>query len=150
MFWGSFSGTTKGPKVFWEKDWGSINQKIYCERIVPLIDGWFRMNPHLSLMQDGAPGHAAKTTIQELIEQGIRVIQWPAYSPDLNPIDTVWDEMKNWIQDNYGEKFSYDELRGAVDAAWEHISTEFLNDLVDSMQARCEAVIRANGMHTEY
>ena len=101
-------------------------------------------------MQNGTPGHAAKTTIQKFIKRGIRVIQWPAYNPDLNPIKTAWDKMKNWIQDNYGEKFNYDELRGAVDAAWEYISIGFLNDLVDSMQARCERVIRTNGIHTEY
>ncbi len=58
--------------------------------------------------------------------------------------------MKDWIQDNYPEKLSYDGLRSAVAAAWEQISSEFLSDLLDSMQARCEAVIRANGMHTEY
>lgn len=36
MFWGSFSGKTKGPGVFWEKDWGPIGSQTYCERIVPL------------------------------------------------------------------------------------------------------------------
>ena len=58
--------------------------------------------------------------------------------------------MKDWIQKNYGEKFNYDRLRGAVNAAWDQIPIEFLNDLVDSMQARCEEIIRANGMHTDY
>jgi transposase len=38
-------------------------------------------------MQDGAPGHAAAETMQELHERGIYPIFWPAYSPDLNPID---------------------------------------------------------------
>ena len=150
MFWGSFAGNSKGPGLFWEKDWGSINQQTYSERTVPLIHGWIRMNPHLSLMHDGAPGHAAKGTIQELLERGIRLIWWPAFSPDLNPIETVWNKMKDWIQDNCPEKLTYDQLRGAVLAAWEQISPEFLSELVDSMQARCEAVIRANGMYTEY
>lgn len=150
MFWGSFSGKIKGPGVFWEKDWGTINQQTYCECIVPLIYGWIRMNPYLSLMQDGAPGHAAKAIIQELLKRQIPVIWWPAFSPDLNPIETVWDKMKDWIQNNYPEKLSYNKLRGAINAAWEQISPEFLSDLVDSIQARCEAVIRANGMHTEY
>ena len=34
--------------------------------------------------------------------------------------------MKDWIQDNNGETSSYDQLRGAVNAAWEQISVEFL------------------------
>ena len=53
-------------------------------------------------------------------------------------------------QDTHGEKLSYDKLRNAVNAAWEQITPEFLSDLVNSMQARCEAVIRDNGMYTEY
>ncbi|KAF1979082.1 hypothetical protein BU23DRAFT_448577, partial [Bimuria novae-zelandiae CBS 107.79] len=47
MFWGCFSGTTKGPLVFWEKEWKSINKESYCERVVPLVHGWLRLNPHL-------------------------------------------------------------------------------------------------------
>ncbi|KAF2176441.1 hypothetical protein K469DRAFT_760358, partial [Zopfia rhizophila CBS 207.26] len=56
MFWGCFSGTEKGPCLFWEKDWGSINKQSYCEKIVPLIHGWLRLRPGLQLMQDGAAG----------------------------------------------------------------------------------------------
>lgn len=40
-------------------------------------------------MQDGAPGHASQHTIYELGEYGIYPISWPAFSPDLNPIEMV-------------------------------------------------------------
>lgn len=62
MFWGCFHVGVKGPCLFWEKEWGSINKDSYCERIVPIIHGWIRMNPFLSFMQDGAPGHSAGST----------------------------------------------------------------------------------------
>ena len=42
MFWGSFAGNMKGPCLFWEKDWGSINTASYQAKIVPLIDSWIR------------------------------------------------------------------------------------------------------------
>ncbi len=77
------------------------------------------MHPHLSLMQDGAPGHTAADTLRELSERGMHVIKWPAYSPDLNPIKTVWNKIKDWIQANCPEKLSLDGLRGAITAAWE-------------------------------
>ena len=114
MFWGGFNGKTKGPCLFWEKEWGTIGQQNYSERIVPLIDGWIRLNPGLILMQDGAPGHTGSNTRTELAERGVRSIVWPPYSPDLNPIETIWNLMKDYIADNYPEKLTYDRLRDAV------------------------------------
>ena len=63
MFWGCFHSNIKGPKIFWEKDWGKINQETYQAYTVPVIHGWIRLNLDLKLMQDNAPGHAAKSTI---------------------------------------------------------------------------------------
>lgn len=93
MFWGCFHGHTKGPGIFWEKDWGSIGQESYCQYTVPIIHRYIelcrREGIELVLMQDGAPGHAAGETKQDLAERGIIVIFWPAFSPDLNPIKRV-------------------------------------------------------------
>jgi hypothetical protein len=81
MFWGSFSGHTKGPSLFWEKDWGNINAASYQQHTVPLIAGWITIHPNLVLVQDNAPGHAARETRQDLQERGVRAILWPVYSP---------------------------------------------------------------------
>jgi len=132
MFWGCFAGGVKGPCLFWEKEWGSINKISYCERIVPLIHEWIRMNPHLHFMQDGAPGHSAASAKEELSERGIITIFWPAYSPDLNPIETIWNWMKDYIERVYGDKeHSYDNLRIYVKEAWEQIIEEQLNSLIE-------------------
>ena len=108
------------------------------------------MIPHSSLMQNGAPGHAAKITIQKISNQNVRVIRWLVLNPDFNLIETVWNNMKNWIQQNHFEILNYEQFRGVVIAIWDQIPVEFFNDLVDSMQTRCETVIRVNGMHMEY
>jgi hypothetical protein len=72
MFWGCFHGHTLGPGIFWEKDWGSINQESYCAHTVPVIHGYIelmrRQGISLILMQDGAPGHAAGETKDDLQE----------------------------------------------------------------------------------
>ncbi len=108
------------------------------------------MNPGLKLMQDGAPGHTGGNTRTELQERGITSIFWPAFLPDLNPIETVWIKMKDWIADNYPEKLSYDQLRAAVQEAWEVMTPETLMDLIQEMPKRCEAVIDAEGRHTRF
>ena len=92
------------------------------EHTVPVIESFIHDNPGLLLMQDHAPGHAVKYTIDELESRNIQLILWPPYSPDLNPIETVWNTMKDWIQTNYlKNKLSYKVLRKAVIDSWETI-----------------------------
>ena len=43
MFWGCFHGHTKGPGIFWEKDWGSINEESYRAHTVPIIHGYIEL-----------------------------------------------------------------------------------------------------------
>lgn len=153
MFWGCFSGIDgqmKGPCLFWEKDWGTITEETYREHTVPLIDGWVRfckqsLGEDLILMQDGASAHGAKGTLTDLMERGITLITWPSLSPDLNPIETVWCEMKDYIEDKYGhvEKPSYDQLRDWVHEAWEQIDEKYLRGLLETMPQRCQDVIDA-------
>ncbi|EED14254.1 conserved hypothetical protein [Talaromyces stipitatus ATCC 10500] len=70
MFWSSFHRNMKDPCLFWEKEWSSINAERYCERTVPLINGYLRLmrqeGLYLQLMQDGAPGHSSSFTKEEL------------------------------------------------------------------------------------
>jgi DDE superfamily endonuclease/transposase len=150
MFWGSFSGGSKGPSLFWEKEWGSIGQVSYCERIIPLIHGWLRMNPHLQLMQDGAPGHSAGETQEELRNRGITPIFWPPYSPDLNPIETVWNLMKDYVESLGDRQVSYPQLRQAVRDAWDSIEDAKLLELIATMPHRCQDVIDAQGGFTKW
>ena len=115
MFWGCFSGGLgKGPTLFWEKEFGKIGAESYMAHTIPLIHGWLRLYPGLTLMQDGALGHRAGATFKELRSRGIYRIEWPPFSPDLNPIERVWHIMKDYLQDNYPEYMSYDQLRIAV------------------------------------
>jgi DDE superfamily endonuclease len=150
---GCFHGRTKGPSVFWEKEWGSISEETYRARIVPIVDGWLRLqaDQELVFMQDGASSHSAKGTIQDLLERGVICIKWPAYSPDLNPIEYVWNKMKDWIQDRWDDTLhSYDALREAITAAWEAVEEDYLEELLSTMEARCQAVIDADGKQTSW
>jgi transposase len=102
-------------------------------------------------MQDGAPGHAARRTQKELEQQNIPPIFWPPFSPDLNPIESLWNKMKFWFQDCYRkETMGHARLKPVVKEAWDRISDEDVLELISSMKERCEAVIEAKGGHTKF
>ena len=90
MFQDYFLGLSgKGPVLFWEKAWKSINKESYNKYTVPIIDAFIYKYQNLFSMQDYAPGHAAKLIIAEFEKREIRLIFWPPFSPDLNLIKTV-------------------------------------------------------------
>ena len=156
MFWGSFIGTRKGPFLFWDsRNWGKLTSQSYCEHIVPLIQRAKEENPALLLMQDGAPCHAARNTMEVLQRAGIDPIVWPPFSPDLNPIGSLWNTVKDFVQNRYpeiqmGSQISLQNLQGAILEAWESITLEDLPQLMESMPARCQAVIDAERGYTRF
>ena len=102
-------------------------------------------------MQDNAPIHKAHAVTKWLEEMGIEVVDWPPYSPDLNPIKNPWNILKAkiielhpelvTIKDNNATK---EHLIVCAQEAWELLEEDLLNKLAERMQKRVDAVKRAN------
>ena len=154
MFWGSISGRHgKGPTIYWDKSWGKINSQSYCEHIIPLIKEYLAINPGLLFQQDNAAGHASAYTKLFLVKEGIYPILQPLFSPDLNPIETVQDQLKDLIEIIDPEVYSsYKRLQKVVEKAWEQIDEDKIRALCsgEEMRKRCQAVIDANGIYTKF
>jgi transposase len=107
-------------------------------------------------MQDNVPSHRSKQTTENLRRRHIPTYKHPAYSPDLNLIEHVWNWMKNWIQERYWQarynaaKIPLPQLRRVILAAWDAVPIDYIESLYDSWWRRCQAVIDARGGPTKY
>ena len=111
------------------------------------------MARELLFMQDNAPGHLAKDIKSLLKKLRIIIVNWPPFSPDLNPIETLWKHIKEYLQEKYRDcPFkSYEQQKERIIEAWEIVVTlGLLRELIESMPARIEAVIAANRRFTKY
>ncbi len=98
--------------------------------------------------QDLAPAHTAKATSTWFKDHGIPVLNWPANSPDLNPIENLWGIVKRKMR--YARPNNAEELKATIRATWALITPEQCHRLIDSMPRRIAAVIQAKGAPTKY
>ena len=102
------------------------------------------------LMDDNARAHRARITDQYLEQATIVRMEWPARSPDLNPIEHAWDMLQTAVSSRPVQPASVQELRQAFLEEWDQIPQYKIRRLISSMQMRCQAVIEARGHHTRY
>ncbi|UYV66518.1 hypothetical protein LAZ67_4001945 [Cordylochernes scorpioides] len=97
-------------------------------------------------MDDNARPHRARLVNKYLQSENIRRMDWPARSPDLNPIEHVWDAFGRRIGARHPSPRTLVELRTALLKEWGLLPLDLLQSLVNSMRARCETVIAVRGI----
>uniref|UniRef100_A0A3B4Z7B4 Transposase Tc1-like domain-containing protein n=1 Tax=Stegastes partitus TaxID=144197 RepID=A0A3B4Z7B4_9TELE len=148
MVWGIFSWHTLGPLVPIEH---RVNATVYLSivaghvhpfmtTVYPSIDGYFQ--------QDNAPCHKAPIISDWFLEHDneFTVLQWPPQSPDLNPIEHLWDVVEREIRIMDVQPTNLQQLRVAIMSIWSKISEECFQYLVESMPQRIKAVLKAKGV----
>lgn len=147
MVWGCFSWYGVGP-LFWIKK--IMDQYLYAEILenVMLPHADWEMPLKWQFMQDNDPKHTARTVKKWFEDHKIDVMQWPAQSPDLNPIENLWQIVKKSV--NPLKSKNKEELWSKIQEAWYAIPVSTCRNLVESMPRRVREVIRNNGYTTKY
>jgi len=99
---------------------------------------------------DNAPIHRSRHTKEWFRSSNIEVLDWPARSPDLNPMENLWGILSRAVYKNGVQYKSINELKAKISEEWQRIPKETLEKLSLSMESRIFELIQKSGGHTKY
>lgn len=148
MVWGCFSYDGVGQLkkidgILTKESYHSILQRHAIRYGIQLIGRGF------VFQQDNDPKHTSglcKNYLQKKEDDGVlQVMIWPAQSPDVNPIELLWDELDRRVRDS--RPTSLPGLWECLREAWQQIQLHSLHKLVERLPKICKALIKAKGGH---
>ena len=122
---------------------------VFAPRVVPHFDN-HALADRPMFMDDNARLHRARIVQHLLQQEADHTISWPAMSPDMNPIEHVWDFIGRKINQRNPKYQNIDELRAAILQEWQQFPQERLRRLVRSMTRRVTALHNKRGGYTRY
>jgi transposase/arsenate reductase-like glutaredoxin family protein len=147
MVWGTFSHHGVGALTFLPKN-ARMNSDMYIGVMnEKLKDAMIASNTTV-YQQDGAPCHTSKKSMGWLQANGIEVLDWPGNSPDLNPIENLWQQLKVHVGKKKPTSLSH--LKDLIKEAWSQIHSSKCQSLVESMPRRIQSVMLNHGYPTKY
>jgi transposase len=163
MVWGAFAGGIKGPFLPFTGINGSITAEYYLEQMREILPRFMEyvadtLDADTVFMQDNAPIHKAGIVKNWLREQDFTVMNWPPYSPDLNPIEHVWPMLKAALQRDYpdiasmggGPRAVKEKMAEVLPQVWRSLSPDLFQTLCASMPRRVAAIRASKGWYTKY
>ena len=83
-----------------------------------------------------------------LAEKRVECLIWPSFSPDLNPIEHLWDELERRLKKHQPKNEK--ELRELLQVEWNNIREDVTKKLVESVPNRLYECFRMKGYPTKY
>uniref|UniRef100_A0AAY5KIQ9 Tc1-like transposase DDE domain-containing protein n=1 Tax=Esox lucius TaxID=8010 RepID=A0AAY5KIQ9_ESOLU len=145
MIWDCFSSAGTGALVRVE---GIMNSSKYQTILAQNLQASVRkLKMKFTFQHDNDPKHTSKSTKALLHQKNINVLEWPSQSPDLNPIEHLWGDLKRAV---HRCPCNLMDLERFCKEEWANIATSRCAMLLDSYPKRLSAVIKSKGASTKY
>ncbi|KFM60472.1 Transposable element Tcb1 transposase, partial [Stegodyphus mimosarum] len=146
LVWG---GIILGSRTDLHVQIGTMTSQIYRDVILEQHVRLFRgaMGAQFVFMDDNARPHRANIVSECLQSEDITRMDWPAFSPDLNPVEHVWDMLGRRVA-GHPPPTCLPELRRALLFEWCNIRQDQIDNLILSMPRRCTDCIASSRRHT--
>ncbi len=148
MLWGCFSAAGTGWLVAIEGKMNAAKYRDILDENLLQSAQDLRLGRRFSFQQDNDPKHTAKITKEWLHNNSVTVLEWPSQSPDLNPIEHLWRDLKMAVHQRLPSNLT--ELERICKEEWQRIPKSRCEKLVASFPKRLMAVFNQKGASTKY
>lgn len=151
MIWGCILADGPGPIHFVEGTMKSTDYIHVLQNVfLPFLERLGHPAQDFVFMQDGAPCHTAKASINCLNTLNVEDLPWPSNSPDLNPIENCWAYLKLKVYSRTNS--TIEELKKNIEDVWynDDDMKQMIQRCVCSMNRRIKDVIKVKGSFTKY
>ena len=146
LWYGEVSRATSRQILFLYKVISMLNAvNLLNNSLLPFMQNWTWLN----FSTRHTRPHTAIVTANFLAQNNVNVLPWPALSPDMNPIEHIWDELGRRARTNHPIN-NLQDLTRTLQLEWQAFPYVLIRRYVNSMKRRMRACIVSNGGHTRY
>lgn len=148
MFWGCFSSSGTGNLVAIEGRMNSDDYITILDENLKTSAQRLGLGRRWVFQQDNDPKHKSKSTTTWLQRNKVTLLPWPSMSPDLNPIENLWQQLKVIIRKRAPKTLK--ELKLVAIEEWRNITPEITSNLVKNYNKRLLNVVKMKGHAIDY